>query len=147
MDVCDIEAWCRSGNGGTIGRTLLLPLSLPRAWEPTPLPPELERERPLPGYALRAATKVRDVMGLSIAIGFAVLAEHPDEPFVHAFNVRGDRAVDLALAQHEPIAYWGYVPSREQLAVDRLSLSVEAPGPKPFRRLLARTASRAGTSP
>jgi hypothetical protein len=147
MNVCDIEPWCRRGNGGTIGRTLLLPLSLPRAWKPSPLPRELAHERPLAGYALRAATKVRDAIGLPIAVGFAVLAEHPEEPFVHAFNVSRGEAIDLALAEHQPIAYWGYLPSREQLAVDRLSISVEAPGPTPFRHVLQRTASRAGTSP
>lgn len=147
MDVCDIEAWCRRGNGGAIGRTLLLPLSLPRAWEPTPLPPELDREPPLAGYALRAATRVRDALELPIAVGFALLAQHPDEPFAHTFNVRGERAVDLALAEHETVAYWGYVPSRGQLAVDRLSLAFEAPGPTVFRRVLQRAASRAVPAP
>lgn len=147
MNVCDIEPWCRAGNGGAIGRTLLLPLSMPRGWEPSPLPEELARHKPTPGYALRAAQTVLATLGLPIAVGFAVLAEHPDEPFVHAFNVRGRHAVDLALAEYDTTAYWGYVPSRRQLAVDRLSLAIEAPGPSAFRRILQRAASRAGTSP
>jgi hypothetical protein len=92
---------------------------------------------PLPGYPLRAARKVRRALGLPIAVGFALLATHPDEPFAHAFNVSAGDAVDLALAEHETIAYWGYIPTAQQLAVDQLSLAVEAPEPSTLRRVLA----------
>lgn len=147
MDVCDIESWCRAGNGGAIGRTLLLPLSSPRGWEPGTFPKELKDERPLPGTPLQAAARVSARLGLPIAVGFALLASHPDEPFAHAFNVRDDWAVDLALAEHEVIAYWGYVPSPSQLSVDRLSLVVEAPRAEVFRSLPRRTVSPAATCP
>jgi hypothetical protein len=147
VNVCDVEPWCRAGNGGAIGRTLLLPFSVPRAWEPGALPRELAALTPTAGYPLRSARKVRDMLGLPIAIGFTVLSEHPDEPFAHAFNVHRGHAVDLALAEHQPIAYWGYVPSPSQLAVDKLSLAVEAPPASAFRRLTRRRASRAATCP
>jgi hypothetical protein len=90
---------------------------------------------------------VRARLGLPIAVGFALLASHPDEPFAHAFNVRDGLALDLALAEHEVVAYWGYVPSPSQLSVDRLSLAVEAPSPAAFRDLPRRTVSRAATCP
>jgi hypothetical protein len=130
MNVYDIETWCRAGNGGTIGRTLLLPLSHPQAWEPAPLPAELAGLEPMPGRPLAAARKVLSRLGYAIAVGFAVLAERPEEPFAHAFNVRGRRAADLALAGHEVLGYWGYVPTREQLAIDSRLLAMEAPGPE-----------------
>jgi hypothetical protein len=148
MDVSEIEPWCVDGNGGAIGRTLLLPLSSPRAWTPGELPEELRGHHPLPGHPLRAARRVRRLLGLPIAVGFALLAKRPDEPFAHAFNVRGDRAIDLALAEHETIAYWGYVPSPRQLEVDQISLTAEAPRPSALRQVLAEAgASRVGTSP
>jgi hypothetical protein len=136
MDVSDIQAWCLDGNGGAIGRTLLLPLSCPRIWEAGELPPELEDHEPLAGYPLRAARQVRRDMGLPIAVGFALLAQRPEEPFAHAFNVRGEHVVDLALAEFELLGYWGYIPTREQLDIDRLSLLLEAPRPSALRAVL-----------
>jgi hypothetical protein len=129
MDVSGIEPWCLDGNGGAIGRTLLLPLSCPRVWLPGELPRELRRGGSPPGSALGAAKRVQQALGLPIAVGFALLARRPDEPFAHAFNVRGGQAIDLALADHEVLGYWGYVPSPGQLEIDRLSLAVEAPDP------------------
>jgi len=126
---------------------MLLPLSSPRAWEPATFPEELRGERPLPGQPLRAAGKVEARLGSPIAVGFALLACNPDEPFAHAFNVRDGRAIDLALAEHEVIAYWGYVPSPSQLRVDRLCLAAEAPPPKAFRDLPRRPVSRAASCP
>jgi hypothetical protein len=136
MDVSDIQPWCLDGNGGAIGRTLLLPLSCPRIWTAEELPPELRGSPPLPGHPLRAARQVQRVLGLPIAVGFALLAQRPEEPFAHAFNIRGEHAVDLALAEFELLGYWGYVPTREQLAIDRLSLLVEAPRPGALREVL-----------
>ena len=101
----------------------------------------------MPGYPLLAACEVKRLLGLPIAVGLAVLAEYPDEPFAHAFNVQGNNAVDLALAEHETVAYWGYLPSPGQLAVDRLLLALEAPSPSVFRQLPATTANRVATCP
>jgi hypothetical protein len=128
MNASEIEAWCRQGNGGTIGRTLLLPLSYPQVWEPAPLPDELADRRPMPGQALKAARKVMNRVGHTIAVGFALLADRPDEPFAHVFNVKGHQAVDLALAGFEVTCYWAYVPTPEQLAIDSRVLASEAPG-------------------
>jgi len=118
MNPHDIANWCQQGNGGTIGRTLLLPLSYPQLWEPAPMPPELEDQRPMPGQALRAARKVLSLAGYPIAVGFALLAELPDEPFAHVFNVRGSRAIDLSLGDRDVLGYWAYVPTPEQLSID-----------------------------
>ena len=112
-----------------MGRTLLLPLSNPRAWEPGPLPAELEGVGPLPGRALEGARLVSERLGLPVAVGLALLGERPDEPLAHAFNVTADRAVDVGLAGVEVIGYWGYVPTSEQLEVDAHALAAEAPGP------------------
>lgn len=129
MNVYDLEAWCRAGNGGVVGRTLLLPLSNPRAWDPGPLPAELMGLGPMPGRALEAAQLVQARTGLRIAVGFALLARRPDEPLAHAFNVTADSAVDLGLAGMEVTGYWGYVPTDEQLTIDAYALAQEAPSP------------------
>ena len=122
-----IELWCRAGNGGAIGRTLLLPLSYPTGWAPEPLPPQLADEAPMPGRALSAARRVNRLTGYAIAVGFVTLASRPDEPIAHVFNVTGGGAVDLALEGFERTAYWGYLPTAEQLKIDRCSLEAEAP--------------------
>lgn len=140
MNASEIEAWCRQGNGGTIGRTLLLPLSYPQVWDAAPLPEELADQRPMPGQALKAARKVMNLFGHPIAIGFALLADQPDEPFAHAFNARGNQAIDLALAGREVSGYWAYIPTADQLAVDSRVLASEAPGVDCFEALRRETA-------
>jgi hypothetical protein len=123
----EIERWCRDGNGGAIGRTLLLPLSYPQAWEAAPPPPELESERPMLGRPLGAAKRVNKLLGYPIAVGFVSLASRPAEPIAHVFNVIGNQAVDLALRDVERVAYWGYLPTADQLKIDNCSLETEAP--------------------
>lgn len=129
MNVYNLEEWCRQGNGGVIGRTLLLPLSSPRVWEPTPLPTELASLKAIPGQPVETARLVKSRLGLAIAVGFALLLERPEEPIAHAFNVTSEAAIDLALDAGDVVGYWGYIPTDDQLEVDRNVLSYEAPRP------------------
>lgn len=136
MRIDEIEAWCHTSEAGTIGRTLLLPLSFPQYWIPAPLPDEMADFAPVRGGdALKTAKKVRERFGYPIAIGFVLLEAHDDAPVTHAFNVRGRCAIDVCLGDASPLGYWGYLPTGEQLPVDSRSLATEAPSSQDIRAL------------